>query len=82
MTPSEPKTDMPFPTTTVRDVLMLIRQNPKIKYSQMEYNLGITERTIARAIDWLKANGYINPQRSKVKGIWQLMDRKRVQEEN
>lgn len=76
LTPSEPKTDMAltFPTTTVRDVLMLIRQSPKIKYSQMEDNLGITERTIARAIDWLKANGYINPQRSKVKGVWQLIE--------
>ena len=76
LTSNEPKTDMAltFPTTTIRDVLMLIRQNPKIKYSQMEDNLGITERTIARAIDWLKGNGYINPQRSKVKGVWQLTE--------
>ena len=47
--------------------------NPKVKYSQMEDNLGVTERTIARAVDWLKENGYINPEHSKVKGVWQLL---------
>lgn len=34
----------------------------------MEDNLGVDENTIWRVIGWLKANGYINPEHSKVKG--------------
>ncbi len=62
-----------FPTLLIKNVYELLKMNRKIKYSQMEDNLGVTERTIARAIDWLKENGYINSQRSKVKGEWQLL---------
>ena len=46
--------------------------NPKIKYSQLEENLGIGESSIHRAIGWLKENGYINSERSKNKGVWQI----------
>ena len=63
-----------IPTLGIKNVYELIKQNRKIKYSQMEDNLGVTERTIARAIDWLKENGYINPERSKIKGEWQLIE--------
>ena len=62
-----------FPTLLIKNVYELLKMNRKIKHSQMEDNLGVTERTIARAIDWLKENGYINPERSKVKGEWQLL---------
>lgn len=62
-----------FPTLLIKNVYELLKINRKIKYSQIEDNLGVTERTIARAIDWLKENGYINSQRSKVKGEWQLL---------
>lgn len=62
-----------FPTSTIRDVIATIRNNPKIKYIQIADNLGITERTVTRAIFWLKANGYINSERSKVKGVWQII---------
>lgn len=62
-----------FPTSLIKNVYQLLKLNRKIKYSQMEDNLGVTERTIARAIDWLKANGYINPEHSKIKGEWQLL---------
>lgn len=62
-----------FPTQVIKNVYNLIKMNPKVKYSQMEDNLGVTERTIARAVDWLKENGYINPEHSKVKGEWQLL---------
>ena len=62
-----------FPTQVIKNVYDLIKMNPKVKYSQMEDNLGVTERTIARAIDWLKENGYINPEHSKIKGEWQLL---------
>ena len=49
-----------FPTLLIKNVYELLKMNRKIKYSQMEDNLGVTERTIARAIDWPKENGYIN----------------------
>ena len=62
-----------FPTLTIWNVYDLIYQNPKIKYEQMEDNLGIDRNTIQRAIAWLKDNGYINKEHSKVKGIWQLL---------
>ena len=35
----------------------LLKQNPKIKYSQMEDNLGVDESSIWRSISWLKENG-------------------------
>ena len=62
-----------FPTLLIKNVYELLKMNRKIKHSQMEDNLGVTERTIARAIDWLKENGYIHLERSKVKGEWQLL---------
>lgn len=62
-----------FPTILVRNVYELLKMNRMIKYAQMEDNLGVTERTIARAIEWLKENGYINPDKSKIKGEWQLL---------
>lgn len=69
-----PKTDIEsFPSLLVKNVYELIRFNRKIKYSEMEDNLGVTERTIARAIDVLKELGYINKEHSKVKGVWQLI---------
>lgn len=62
-----------FPLLVFKNVYELIRINPKIKYAQMEDNLGVGETTIRRAINWLKENGYINPEHSKVKGEWQLL---------
>ena len=62
----------PFPTILYKNVYDAICMNPKIKYSQIEENLGIGESSIHRAIGWLKENGYINSERSKVKGVWQI----------
>lgn len=61
-----------FPTDLIRNVYQAICMNPKIKYSQLEDNLGVAESTVQRAIGWLKENGYINAERSKVKGVWQI----------
>lgn len=61
-----------FPTALIKNVYELICINPKIKYSQMEDNLGVSESTIQRAVAWLKENGYINSEHSKVKGVWQI----------
>ena len=61
-----------FQTTLIKNVYEAICLNPKIKYSQLEENLGVAESTIQRAIGWLKENGYINSERSKVKGVWQI----------
>ena len=55
-----------------KNVYDAICLNPKIKYSQLEDNLGIGTSSIHRAIGWLKENGYINAERSKVKGVWQI----------
>ena len=62
----------PFPTMLYKNVYDAICLNPKIKYSQLEDNLGIGDSSIHRAIGWLKENGYINAERSKVKGVWQI----------
>ena len=71
---TDTKTDIElFPSLLVKNVYELIRFNRKIKYTEMEDNLGVTERTIARAIDVLKEMGYINKEHSKVKGVWQLL---------
>lgn len=68
------KTDIrQFPSLLVKNVYELIRLNPKIKYAEMEDNLGVTERTIARAIDTLKELGYIPKENAKIKGVWQLI---------
>lgn len=77
LTSVDSKTDIEqaFPTATIYNVLAAIRQKPKVGYAEMGEMLGVTERTIARAIGWLKANGYINAERSKLKGTWQLTDK-------
>ena len=62
-----------FPNLLVKNVYQVIKINRKVKYSQLEDNLGVSESTILRAITWLKENGYINPERSKIKGEWQLI---------
>ena len=62
-----------FPNLIVQNVYQAIKMNRKTKYSQLEDNLGVSESTILRAIGWLKENGYINRERSKVKGEWQLL---------
>ena len=54
--------------TSIRDQWWVI---PSIKLSDALFLR--RNNTIARAIDWLKENGYINPERSKVKGEWQLL---------
>lgn len=60
-----------FPIKLYKNVYEAICLNPKIKYSQLEDNLGVGETSIYRAINWLKENGYINSERSKIKGVWQ-----------
>ena len=62
-----------FPNLIVQNVYQAIKMNRKTKYSQLEDNLGVSESTILRTIGWLKENGYINRERSKVKGEWQLL---------
>lgn len=62
-----------FPTMVIKSVYEAICQNPKIKYSQLEDNLGVGESTVQRAIGWLKENGYINSERPKIKGVWQVL---------
>ena len=62
-----------FPTLTIKNIYDLICQNPKIKQAQMAENLGLDDSTIERATVWLKENGYINKEHSKVKGVWQLI---------
>ena len=61
-----------FPTILYKNVYDAICLNPKIKYSQLADNLGVAESSIHRAVYWLKENGYINAERSKVKGVWQI----------
>ncbi len=64
-----------FPSDIVRNVYRAIRLNPKVQYSNLQDNLGISIATIKRAIGDLKALGYINTKPSKVKGVWQLIDK-------
>lgn len=47
--------------------------NKKIKYAQLQDNLGILEATVVRCINWLKDNGYISKEHAKIKGEWQLL---------
>lgn len=61
-----------FPTLLIKNVYELLKLKRKVKYSEVSDNLGVSEATIKRAISWLKENGYINPEHSKVKGEWQL----------
>ncbi len=62
-----------FPTLAIKNILELLRQNPKIRYIDLQENLGIDDNTVHRSIAWLKENGYINKEHSKVKGVWQLL---------
>ncbi|MBR2088978.1 MAG: HTH domain-containing protein [Fibrobacter sp.] len=62
-----------FPSKIVEDVFKALKLNPKAKYSWLADNLGVSERTVQRSIDDLKKIGYINPEHSKIKGVWQLL---------
>ena len=57
----------------IKQVYESICLNPKVKYSQLEDNLGVGESTVQRAIGWLKENGYINSEHPKIKGVWQII---------
>ena len=62
-----------FPSQVVENVFKALKMNRKAKYSWLADNLGVSERTIQRAIDDLKKMGYINSAHSKIKGEWQLL---------
>ncbi len=62
-----------FPTMIVKNVYEAIKINRKAKYSWLADNLGVSERTVQRAIDDLKKLGYISSEHSKNKGEWQLL---------
>lgn len=62
-----------FPTLLVKNVYETIKMNRRVKYSWLADNLGVSERTIQRAINDLKDLGYINKEHSKIKGEWQLL---------
>ena len=62
-----------FPTMLTWNVYESLKMNRKAKYSWLADNLGVSERTIQRAIDDLKELGYINKEHSKIKGEWQLL---------
>lgn len=64
---------IPIPLSSFKNVYNAIRTNPKMKYTQLEDTLGLGETTIRRAIAWLKENGYINPDKPKINGVWQLL---------
>lgn len=62
-----------FPTMIVKNVYEAIKMNRREKYSWLADNLGVSERTVQRAIDDLKKLGYIGSEHSKIKGEWQLL---------
>lgn len=73
-TGKQPKFNIPeFPSQVVENVFKALKMNRKAKYSWLADNLGVSERTIQRAIDDLKKMGYINSEHSKIKGEWQLL---------
>ncbi|MBQ4474908.1 MAG: helix-turn-helix domain-containing protein, partial [Bacteroidales bacterium] len=61
------------PSAVVEDVYKLLKRNRKAKYICLADNLGVSKRTIQRAIDDLKKLGYIDSEHSKVNGEWQLL---------
>jgi len=61
-----------FKTETIKRVYELIQSNPRIKQAQMAAMLNMDHSTIERATAWLRKNGYINREHSKIKGEWQL----------
>ena len=70
----QPKFIIPeFPSQIVENVFKALKLNRKAKYSWIADNLGVSERTIQRAIDDLKKMGYISSEHSKIKGEWQLL---------
>ncbi len=73
MTENEEKRSHEFPSTIVKKVYEAIKENRKAKYSWLSENLGVSESTIRRSIFELKQLGYINADRSKVNGEWQLL---------
>ena len=62
-----------FPTMIVKNVYEAIKMNRREKYSWLADNLGVSKRTIQRAIDDLKKLGYISSEHSKIKVEWQLL---------
>ncbi len=68
-------TVLEFPSDVVKNVYETIKLYPKAKYSYLADNLGVSEATIKRSVQWLKENGYINAEHSKVKGVWQLIEK-------
>lgn len=62
-----------FPSKIVEDVFKVLKLNPKARLSWLADNLGVSEITVKRAVSDLKELGYINPEHSKVKGVWQLL---------
>ena len=62
-----------FKTETIKRVYELIHSNPRIKQAQMATILDMDDSTIERATVWLRKNGYINKEHSKIKGVWQLV---------
>ena len=67
------KTISEFSAPLVEEVYKAIKMNRKAKYSWLADNLGVSERTIQRAINDLKILGYINKEHSKRNGEWQLL---------
>jgi len=63
----------PFAMPIIRDVYDAIRMNRKIKYEQLQDNLGVSESTVLRCVNWLKENGYLPMKHAKIKGEWQLI---------
>lgn len=73
MTENEEKRSHEFPSTIVKKVYEAIKENRKAKYSWLSENLRVSESTIRRSIFELKQLGYINADRSKANGEWQLL---------
>lgn len=76
---SQKRSDMTllvFPSEVSKKVYEAIKLNRKAKYSWLADNLGVSEATIKRSITTLKELGLINAQHSKVKGEWQLTEKK------